>query len=111
MTGINRNLYTASIFLAGEKEKDYDIVFLNFKMLYDFWKLLYSVIFITDFYKVKIKALKKIFPEANQILCIFYINNNIFIKLKFKIKTEYNRENGLTNNDDNDKEEFTQLSF
>ncbi len=36
MTSMNRNFYTASIFLAGEKEKDYDIIFSNLKILYDF---------------------------------------------------------------------------
>ncbi len=106
MIGMNRNFYTISIFFAGEKEEDYDIVFSNLKMLYDFWKLLYSVIFITDFCEIEIKALKKIFSEVNHILCIFYINNNILVKLKFKIKIEYNRENGLASDDNNDEEEF-----
>ena len=63
--------------------------------------------FITDSYKAEIKTLKKIFPEINHILCIFYINNNILVKLKSKIKTEYNRENGLINDNNNDEEEFT----
>ncbi len=36
MTGMNRNFYTTSIFLAGEKEEDYDMVFSGLKMLYDF---------------------------------------------------------------------------
>ncbi len=107
MTGMNRNFYTVSVFLAGEKEENYDIIFLGLKMLYDFWKLLYPVIFITDFYKIEIKALRKIFPEINYILYIFHINNNILIKLKSKIKTEYNRENGLINDNDNNEEEFT----
>jgi len=107
MTGMNRNFYTANVFLAGEKEEDYDIIFLGLKMLYDFWKLLYPVTFITDSYKAEIKALRKIFSEANHILYIFYINNNILVKLKPKIKIKYNRENGLANDDDNNEEEFT----
>ncbi len=36
MTDMNRNLYTTNIFLAGEKKKNYDIIFSNFKILYDF---------------------------------------------------------------------------
>ncbi len=103
---MNRNFYAVNIFLAGEKEEDYDIIFSDLKMLYDFWKLLYPVIFITDFYEVEIKALRKIFPEVNYILYIFYINNNILVKLKSKIKIEYNRENSLTSDDNNNKEEF-----
>ena len=83
------------------------MVFSGLKMLYDFWKLLYPVIFITNSCEVEIKVLRKIFPEANHILCIFYINNNILVKLKSKIKIEYNRENGLASDDNNDEEEFT----
>ncbi len=36
MTGMNRNFYTTNIFLTDEKEKDYDIVFSDLKILYDF---------------------------------------------------------------------------
>ncbi len=34
----------------------------------------------------------------------------VLVKLKPKIKIEYNRENGLTNDNNNDEEEFTQLN-
>ena len=101
MTKINRNFYTTSVFLASEKENNYDIIFLSFKDLYDFWKLLYSLTFVTDVYKAEIKALKKIFLKINYILYVFHINNNIFMKLKFKIRVKYNGENGL--NSDNEK--------
>ncbi len=108
ITNINRNFYTTNIFLNNEKEKNYDIIFSNLKILYDFQKLPYSVTFITDFYKIKIKTLKKIFPKVNHILYNFHINNNILMKLKSKIKIEYNHENGFTNNNNNNnKEEFT----
>ncbi len=98
---MNRNFYTANIFLTNEKEKNYYMIFSNLKILYDFQKLSYPITFITDSYKIEIKALKKIFPEINHILYIFYINNNILVKLKSKIKIEYNRENGLTSDNDN----------
>src|SRR6266536_3138291 len=107
MIRINRNFYTTSVFLAGEKENNYNIIFSDLKDLYDFWKLLYPLIFVTDTCEAEIKALKKIFSEVNYILYIFHINNNILIKLKSKIKAEYNRENGLINNNDNNEEEFT----
>ena len=106
MTGMNRNFYAASVFLAGEKEEDYDIIFSDFKILYDFWKLLYSVTFITDSCETEIKVLKKIFSEVNHILYIFHINNNILVKLKPKIKIKYNRENDLTSDNNNNEEEF-----
>jgi len=72
MTGMNRNFYAASVFLAGEKENDYDMVFSGLKDLYDFWKLLYPLTFVTDACEAEIKALKKIFLKANHIFCIFH---------------------------------------
>ena len=36
ITGMNRNFYTTSIFLTGEMEEDYDIIFSDLKILYDF---------------------------------------------------------------------------
>ncbi len=50
--------------------------------------------------EAEIKVLKKIFSEVNYIFCISHINNNILVKLKPKIKVEYNRENGLNNNNE-----------
>ena len=101
MTGMNRNFYVASVFLAGEKENNYNMVFSDLKDLYDFQKLLYPLIFITDTCEAEIKTLKKIFPEVNYIFCIFHINNNILVKLKSKIKVEYNRENGFNSDEEN----------
>ena len=36
ITSMNRNFYTTNIFLAGEKKTNYDIIFFNLKILYDF---------------------------------------------------------------------------
>src|SRR6266498_852989 len=36
ITGINQNFYTINIFLTSEKEEDYDIIFSDLKILYDF---------------------------------------------------------------------------
>ena len=110
MTGMNQNFYATSVFIAGEKKEDYNIVFLNIQMLYDFFKIPYPSTFVTDSCETKIKTLKKIFPKANHILYIFHINNNILVKLKSKIKAEYNRENGLDNDDNNVEENSTQLN-
>src|SRR6266536_5121223 len=103
ITGMNQNFYATSVFIAGEKEEDYNIIFSDIQILYDFFKILYPSTFVTDSCEAEIKALKKIFPKINHILYIFYINNNILMKLKSKIKTEYNRENGLTNDNNNNK--------
>ena len=83
------------------------MVFSDIQMLYDFFKILYPLIFVTDSYETEIKILRKIFSKVNYILCIFYINNNILVKLKFKIKAEYNRENGLDSDDDSVEENST----
>ncbi len=107
MIGINQNFYAASVFIAGEKKEDYNIMFLGIQMLYDFFKILYSLIFVTDSCEIEIKVLRKIFFKANHILCIFYINNNILVKLKSKIKAEYNRENDLRSDNDSVKENST----
>ncbi len=76
-------------------------------MWYDFFKISYLLIFVTDFCEIEIKAIKKIFFKANHILCIFHINNNILVKLKSKIKAEYNRENGLDSDDNSVKKNST----
>ena len=107
MTGMNQNFYAASVFIAGEKEEDYNMMFSGIQMLYDFFKILYLSIFVTDSCEVEIKALKKIFSKINHILCIFHIDNNILMKLKSKIKAEYNRENGLDSDDDSVKKNST----
>ena len=107
ITGMNQNFYATSVFIAGEKEEDYNIIFSNIQILYDFFKIPYPSIFVTDSSETEIKALKKIFSKTNHILCIFHINNNILMKLKPKIKAEYNRENDLDNDDNNVEENFT----
>ncbi len=83
------------------------MIFSGIQMLYDFFKIPYPSIFVTDSSETEIKALKKIFSKTNHILCIFHINNNILMKLKPKIKAEYNRENDLDNDDNNVEENFT----
>ena len=111
MTGMNQNFYAASVFIAGEKEEDYNMMFSGIQMLYDFFKIPYPSTFVTDSCEAEIKALRKIFPKTNHILYIFHINNNILVKLKPKIKTEYNRENDLDSDDDNVEENFYLIKF
>ena len=65
----------------------------------------YPETIITDADSAEIKALKRIFPNTNHILCIFHVNNNILAKIKSKIKTEFNRENGYDSDDDDDDDD------
>ena len=96
MTGQNRLFFAGSMFIPGEKEKDYKLVFYTIRKMYDNYEILYPLIFITDAYPAEIAAMKYIFPNINHILCIWHINCNILAKLKPLIKTQFNREN---NND------------
>src|SRR6266498_4656283 len=99
MTGITRIFFVGSVFVFGEKHKDYLAVFSGIKKLYDEYDLLYPETVVTDTDSAEIKFLKHIFPNTNHIFCIFHVNNNILAKIKSKIKTEFNRENGYNNND------------
>src|SRR6266536_255902 len=68
MTGMNRLFFGGNIFIPGEKEKDYKLVFFAIRKLYDVYELSYPKTFVTDAYIAKIAAIKYIFPEVNHIL-------------------------------------------
>ncbi len=94
MTGQNRSFFTGNMFIPGEKEKNYKLVFYTIRKIYDNYGILYPSIFITDACPTEIAAIKCIFPNINYILCIWHINCNILTKLKPLIKAQFNRENG-----------------
>ena len=94
MTGQNRSFFTGSIFIPGEKEKDYKLVFYTIRKMYDNYGIPYPSTFITDACSAEIAAMKYIFFNINHILCIWHINCNILAKLKFLIKARFDRENG-----------------
>src|SRR6266536_816873 len=94
ITGQNRLFFTKSMFIPGEKEKDYKLVFYIIRKMYDNYGILYPLIFITDACPAEIAVMECIFPNINYILCIWYINCNILIKLKSLIKAQFDRENG-----------------
>src|SRR6266511_2009796 len=77
MTGTNRNFFTKSIFIPGERYEDYILVFFTIRKLYDVYKLRYLLIFITDTCPAEIAAIERVFPDINHILCIWHINCNI----------------------------------
>src|SRR6266498_4974341 len=104
MIEINRTFFTKSVFVFSEKNKDYLAVFFGIKKLYDEYDLLYPKTVVTDADNAEIKVLKRIFPNTNHILCIFYANNNILAKIKPKIKTKFNRENTYNSNNKKKKE-------
>ncbi len=99
MTDMNRLFFGGSIFILGEKEKDYKLVFFAIRKLYNIYELFYPKIFVTDVCAAEIAAIECIFPGVNHILCIWYINCNILVKLKPIIKEQFN------NSDDDDDED------
>src|SRR6266536_6056547 len=54
MTGMNRSFFDGSMFISGEKEKDYKLVFFAIRKLYDVYELPYSKTFVTDAYAAEI---------------------------------------------------------
>jgi len=86
MTSMNRLFFNGSIFIPGEKEKDYKLVFFAIRKLYNVYELSYLKIFVTDAYTAEIAAMECVFSGVNHILCIWHINCNILAKLKPIIK-------------------------
>ena len=74
------------MFIPGEKEKDYKLVFYAIRKMYDNYGIPYPLIFVTDACPAEIAAMEYIFPNINYILCIWHINCNILAKLKPLIK-------------------------
>ncbi len=93
MTDQNRLFFIKNMFIPGEKEKDYKLVFYTIRKMYDNYGIPYLLIFIIDVYPAEIAAMKCIFFNIKHILCIWYINCNILAKLKPLIKAQFDREN------------------
>ncbi len=103
MTGMNRSFFSGSMFIPGEKEKDYKLAFFAIRKLYDVYELPYLKTFVTDTYIAETAAMEYIFFRVNHILCIWHINCNILIKLKPIIKEQFN------SGDDDDNEDNSRL--
>ena len=69
MTGMNRLFFGGSMFISGEKEKDYKLVFFAIRKLYDVYELPYLKIFVTDACAAEIVVMEYVFPG----LIIFYV--------------------------------------
>ncbi len=93
MTGQNRSFFAGSMFIPGEKEKDYKLVFYAIRKMYDNYGIPYPSIFVIDACPAEIAAIECIFSNINHILCIWHINCNILAKLKSLIKAQFDREN------------------
>ena len=70
MTGTNRNFFTKSIFIPGERYEDYILVFFIIRKLYDVYKLRYLSTFVTNACPAEIAAIKRVFSGINHILYI-----------------------------------------
>ncbi len=99
MTGMNRSFFGGSIFISGEKEKNYKLVFFAIRKLYNVYELFYPKIFVTNACAAEIAVIEYVFFGVNHILCIWYINCNILVKLKPIIKEQFN-----SGDDDNDED-------
>ncbi len=105
MTSMNRLFFNESIFIPGEKEKNYKLVFFAIRKLYNVYELSYPKTFVTNAYTAEIAAMKYIFPRINHILYIWHINCNIQTKLKPIIKEQFNNSDD-NNNEDNSRSEI-----
>src|SRR6266536_4574002 len=108
MTGTNRNFFTESMFIPGERYEDYILVFFTIRKLYNVYELRYPLTFVTDAYPAEIAVIKRVFPGVNHILYIWHINCNILAKLKSLIKTQFNRENSKDVNNKADSQTISQ---
>jgi len=70
MTGMNRLFFGGSMFIPGEKEKNYKLVFFAIRKLYDVYELPYSKTFVTNACAAEIAVIEYIFPGVNHILYI-----------------------------------------
>ncbi len=109
MTGTNRNFFTESMFIPGERYEDYILVFFTIRKLYNVYELRYPLTFVTDAYPAEIAVIKRVFPGVNHILYIWHINCNILAKLKSLIKTQFNRENSKDVNNKADSQTISQI--
>ncbi len=105
MTGMNRLFFGGSMFIPGEKEKNYKLVFFAIRKLYNVYELSYLKTFVTDACAAEIAAIEYVFSGINHILCIWHINCNILVKLKLIIKEQFN------SGDDDDDEDNSRLKI
>jgi len=101
MTGMNRSFFSGNIFIPDEKEKNYKLVFFAIRKLYNIYELSYQKTFVTDACIAEIAVMECVFSGVNYILCIWYINCNILVKLKLIIKEQFN-----SGDDDNNEDNF-----
>jgi hypothetical protein len=89
ITSFNRSFYAASVFMASETEDDFIFMFEAFKRMYDEKSLLYPKSFVSDGDPAQIKAMQQVFPGVNYILCIWYINGNIYARILPLFRAEF----------------------
>lgn len=67
----------AYAFILHEKEQDYSWVLLQVKLLYNQLRIPNPGLFVTDTEQALANVILIIFPEADHILCLYYIDNNV----------------------------------
>lgn len=91
VTGLNSSFYVGFAFMKSEFTKDYQWVMQALKELYDELDLPYPEVLLTDCEFALIRASGIVFPEAQRIVCIWHIDNNVLKKcaLYFRTKDEW----------------------
>jgi hypothetical protein len=73
----NKSFFAGSAFIPSKKVLDFEYVFKIIKKVYNIAKLPYLTTFVTDGDSHIATAIGRIFFNANHILCIWHVNNNI----------------------------------
>lgn len=76
-TPIKTTSIVAYAFILQEKEEDYAWVLMQIKLLYERLLIPNPVLLVTDADQALANGIIQIFPDANHLLCVFHIDNNV----------------------------------
>jgi len=105
ITANNKLFYAGSMFMPSEIERDFIIALEFLKKDCDFRESPYPEVFLTDADLAQMKAIKNVFLNAIQLLCMWHINEKIYAKIKPLLKSEWL----LSSADDDDKNDLFQI--
>ncbi|CAG8741587.1 23275_t:CDS:2, partial [Cetraspora pellucida] len=88
MSSFNMTFYSCFAFLSDETELDYEWVLICILKIFN--NMSHPNVIVTDQEFALMKAIKKVFPNTQHILCIWHINKNILAKCKRYFTTDEN---------------------
>jgi hypothetical protein len=77
ITPYNKSFWAGSAFILSEKMLNFEYVFKTIKKVYNIAKLPYPTTFVINKDSHITIIIGRVFPNANHILCIWHVNNNI----------------------------------